>query len=84
MSMENFVAIVETWQLKRKPLAESFSRDGLREFAETHNALTKRMISEIGRQDPEFYSALLELSQHASTLTVGGKFFVNKVDRTNE
>jgi hypothetical protein len=71
------------WAQKRIPLAAPFTRDGMVGFIETHNALSRKMISLFDRKDPEFFSALLELAQNCSTLVSGGKIFVDKVDRTN-
>jgi hypothetical protein len=76
--------VIETWQTKRVPLASAFTRDGLREFSATHNALARRMMSLFDdRRDPEFYSALLELAQQCSTISVKAKFVVEGKDRTN-
>lgn len=83
LPIEDLVSVVELWQMARKPLAEKFSQGGLRAFVETHNAKTRQMISLLGKQDPEFYSALLELTQNASTMVAGGKIIADKIDRTN-
>lgn len=81
--LQELIDIVETWQARRQPLAVAFSQDGMREFIETHNALTRRLIAVTEKKDPEFWSSFLELAQNASTLVSGGKIFVNGQDRTN-
>lgn len=81
--LSEFISVVEAWRDRRQSLAQPFSQDGLRRFIETHNGLTRRMISLLRTNEPEFYSALLELTQNASTMVQGGKIFANKVDRTN-
>ena len=81
--MQEFVGAVEMWVAKRKPLAEAFTMDGMREFVETHNALTRKLISLTGKFDPDFWSGVLELAQNAATMTTGGKLFVNGRDVTN-
>jgi len=81
--LQELVDTVEAWQLRRMSLAAAFTTDGLREFAATHNALTRKLIVVVDRNDPEFWSAFLELCQQAGSMTAGGKFFVEKQDRTN-
>ena len=83
-SVEEIVSLVESWQHRRTELAATFSQDGLRGFAEAHNFITRKLIAALGnKQDPEFWSAWMELGQNASSMIQGGKLFVNKVDRTN-
>jgi hypothetical protein len=82
--IDDVVSVVETWMGERQGLAGHFSKDGLAEFIAVHNARTRQMISLLGKNDPDFYGALLELAQNASTMTAGGKIFVNKMDRTND
>lgn len=83
MRFQEVYDAIEAWQLRRRSLAATFSKDGMREFVETHNAMTRKLISAFGTTDPEFYSSLLELSQNASTMTAGGKLFADKKDVTN-
>ena len=81
--LRELTSVIQTWRERRVGLAGPFNQDGLRRFIETHNALTRRMIRVFDTIDPEFYTALLELTQNASTLVLGGKIVVNKIDRTN-
>ncbi len=76
--------IVETWQARRKPLAEKFTSDGLAEFAETHSALSKLLIAAMDRRDPEFWSAWIELGQQASTIVTKARTIVNHIDRSSD
>jgi len=85
--LDDLIAVIETWQTKRISLATKgenggFTKDGLHEFAETMNALTRKLISLTRQQDPEFWSAWLELGQNASTMTHNAKLVVDKIDRT--
>ena len=71
-----------SWQAKRVPLSENFTRDSLRGFAEAMNYHTRALCRLMESNDPEFYSALMELAQNATTVVTGAKLIVNKIDRT--
>jgi hypothetical protein len=68
--------IVTAWQMQRQTIAARSqgrtSAPNLREFVETMNALTRRLIRVCDNQDPEFYTALFELATNAGTLTTPG------------
>lgn len=68
--------VVGTWQARRIEIGlESQNRTSaasLRKFVEVMNAMTRSLIRELDSQDPEFYSALMELAQNAATLTTPG------------
>jgi len=75
--------LVETWGLQRT-LDREFTTGDLNKFAETMNNRTRQLISLLEMYDPEFYTALFELAQHARTMTTpGAKLFVDGRDRTN-
>jgi BMFP domain-containing protein YqiC len=87
---EDFIRVVETWQFQRH---EVFKREefdsgrnaaSLRQFVETNNRLSRRLISLLDKRDPAFWSALQELAVVAGTIVSGGKTFVNGQDRTSE
>jgi hypothetical protein len=82
-NLESLRDTVITWQSRRVKLAENFTQDSLRGFAEGMNYLTRQLIAAFETDDPDFYSALMELAQNAGTLTSKAKLIVNKVDRTN-
>lgn len=46
-------------------------------------ALARKMISEFGVNDDEFYTGLFELAMHAPTMLQGRKLFADGIDRTN-
>ena len=83
----DLVAIVETWATKRLTITQGWdngaSRSSLEEFVATHNAMTRRLISELGRTDPPFYSALMELANNVETIAAGRKVFIDGADVTN-
>jgi hypothetical protein len=75
--------LVESWQAKRVPLAEEFSKKGMRDFVAYMNHITRQAVAVTGKTDPEFWTAMLEIAQHASTLTTpGAKVIADKQDRT--
>jgi hypothetical protein len=81
--IEDLRAAVETWATMRHQFT-SFTRTDMQRFVETMNYHTRKTISILNSQDPEFWSALMELAQNASTLvTKGAKIFVDGEDRTN-
>lgn len=83
--LDELVTAVETWQVKRVEEAAEFSRSGLQRFCEVMNYHTRRLISVTGKNDPEFWSAMAELSVNAQTLTTpGAKLRANHIDRTQE
>lgn len=88
LDVTDLVAVVETWQIRRLGLAtkgknHGFTQDGLYEFVEVHSALARKLVSLVGRQDPEFWSAWIELGTQASTIVTGAKTIANHIDRTN-
>jgi hypothetical protein len=81
--MQELIELVETWDVLRK-LGRDFTSADLNKFAETMNDRTRQLISIIGVYNPDFYMALCELAQHASSMTTpGAKLFVDGQDRTN-
>jgi hypothetical protein len=64
-------------------LAHKFTQNGLREFVEVQNYLTRSLMALVDTTDPEFWSAWIELGQNASTMAQKGKIIANKIDRTN-
>lgn len=78
------VSLVEMWQRERVRQSEGFNLRGFREFCEVMNKQTRDLISFCDRKDPEFWTALLELAQNASTLTTkGAKVRADHRDVTN-
>ncbi len=84
------VSIVQTWQLKKRTVFRKQAyQDGsnaksLREFVEINNALSRRLISELQTQDPDFYDSLVELAVNASRILERRKTFINGQDVTQE
>lgn len=82
--------IIETWQLqkrqvfKRQPYADGSNAKSLTEFVEIQNRLSRRLVSELGKQDPDFFESMVELALNAQRIIEGGKVFVNGQDRTSE
>lgn len=84
MAMEDVKGIVNSWRFARTFLSQKPTQDGLREFTERMNELTRNLISEFREYDPDFWSGVAELANNAATLTEkGAKLFVNGQDRTN-
>jgi hypothetical protein len=60
--------IVAAWHVKRAALVDAEPRDDearviwLREFATTHNAMTRQLVQELGEQPAEFWTALRDLT----------------------
>jgi hypothetical protein len=86
--IEDLVAVVETWQGMRIPLATKganggFTSDGLYEFIQAHSDRARQLISLTQKKDPEFWSAWIELGQQASTIVAGGKIVADHIDRSN-
>lgn len=79
------VDLIETWQIRREPLAKKggFSQDGLREFVETMNGITRRVMGLVDAKDPAFWSAWMEVGQQASTIAHNAKTIADKIDRSN-
>ena len=71
--------VVDTWHVRRGALLESEPADDggparaawLREFATAHNAMTRRLVEEIGEESPEFWAALRELAGNAPRVIRG-------------
>jgi len=81
--MQAFIDTVETWAVLRKEVRD-FARPDMYRFVERMNANTRKLISHTGKQDPDFWSSLMELSQNACTMTTpGAKIFADGQDRTN-
>lgn len=83
--LTDFIAVLETWAIRRETI---FNEPGMKynsgsnyasmqRFVETQDALTRKMISILGRQDPLFYSAMYELAQNTDRIIKGGKTFIN-------
>lgn len=74
---------MDTWRIRRESVLKEYSyNDGastrsLREFVELQDALTRRMISLLQEQEPEWYTALYELAQNTDKIIRGGKTFIN-------
>lgn len=69
---------------KRQAFDGGANAASLREFVEIQNRLSKRFISEFQVQDPDFYSAIVELAMNAQRMIEKGKLFVNGQDRSSE
>lgn len=81
--LDALVSAVETWQGRRVDLSASWSLDGYRQFCEVMNYHTRTLIRKLGKEDPEFFSALAELAVNAQTLTTrGAKLRANGTDMT--
>ena len=82
--------LIGTWQIrkrevfKKNPFNEGSNASSLREFVEIQNGLSRRLISEFGIQDSDWYESLVELALNAQRMIEGGKVFVNGQDRTSE
>jgi hypothetical protein len=79
--------LIATWRLRRTEIGQKSqnrtSAASLREFVEVMNYQTRMLISHVGEQDPEFWSAVAELATNAATLTTpGAKIFADGQDRT--
>lgn len=75
--------LIETWMLRREGLAKSFSQDSLRGFVEVMNGITRQVMAKVDMNEPDFWSAWIEIGQQASTFSVGAKTIANKIDRSN-
>lgn len=88
--LESFVALVNTWRLqrtevfKRQEYGDGSNASSLREFVDIQTGVCRRMISLVQEQDPDFWSAMFELANHAQTVVKGAKTFVNGQDVTFE
>lgn len=82
-TLGDFVSVVETWQSRRVEESKAFTLRGLRGFCELMNYHTRQLISQTGKQDPDFWSAVAELATNAQTLTANRKLFADGIDRTN-
>lgn len=86
----DLLSIVDTWTarkvdvFKRQPYEDGGNAKSLREFVEYNNALSRRLISELQKQDEEFFASLAELANNCARIVAGGKVFVNKQDVTQE
>lgn len=76
--MPEFIQLIESWEQQRQHTGE-FSRSDLDTWISKMNAHTKLMIAAVGRETPEFWSAVFELAQHASTMTTPGAT-INGID----
>jgi hypothetical protein len=85
---KELVIIVETWMARRHEYASKWeggsNAASLREFVEAHNAMTRRLVSELQSQNPEFWSALYELAGNAETIIRNRKVFIDGQDVTNQ
>lgn len=86
----DFCTIVETWQLqkhavfKRQAYNDGSNAKSLTEFVEIQNRLSRRLVSELQKQDADFFESLVELALNAQRIIEGGKVFVNGQDATRE
>ena len=81
--LHDIVEIVETWRVKRTQYTQFTAKD-MRTFVEVMNYHTRQLISTLGITDPEFYSGLFELANHAQTLaTKKARVIADGIDRTN-
>jgi hypothetical protein len=81
--MKELVDLVETWNVQ-KQLGRDFTTGDMNKFAELMNNRTRHLISLFEINNPEFYTGLFELAQHACSMTTpGSKLFVDGQDQTN-
>lgn len=81
--MKELIDLVETWNVQKK-LSREFTTGDMNKFAELMNNRTRQLISMIQITYPEFYTGLMELANHAISMTTpGAKLFVDGQDRTN-
>jgi hypothetical protein len=82
-TLQALIDTVETWNVLKKTGRE-FNQKDVRTFIETMNAHTRKLINIFEKEDPEFYTGLFELGQHACTMTTpNAKVFVDGIDRTH-
>ena len=83
--LTEFIQIVESWNVVKKVIQDP--KDAaldMRKFVEAHNAHTRRLISAVGRDYPDFWTGVFELAMNAQTLTSPkAKIFADGLDRTN-
>lgn len=83
-TLADLVSVFETWQLRRKEVAEGFHLRGFREFVELMNYETRRAISMAHKEDPDFWTAVAEIANNAALLTTkGAKLRADHSDMTN-
>lgn len=88
--LTELIDVVETWQIQRTALFntpgmkynEGSNYASMQRFVEIQDAMTKRLISVCGKQDPGFYSAMYELAQNTDRIIRGGKTFINGQQQT--
>jgi hypothetical protein len=84
------IDLVETWEIRKRtifqedPYKDGSNATSLRRFVELQNMLSRKLISEFGKQDPDFYESLVELALNAQRIIEKGKIFVNGSDVTSE
>ena len=89
-SMNELRTVIETWisqrtlTFQRQPFNEGANASSLREFVEIQNRLSRRLISILQTENPDFWSAFVELGMNASRIVEGGKILVDKQDRSQE
>lgn len=82
--IDDIRAIVETWNTLKHGIIKTFTQSDSRNFAETMNAQSRKLIAALQMQDPELWDSLCELAKNAAMLTTkGAKLFVDGQDRTN-
>lgn len=79
---QELITVIETWAARRHEFTQ-FTRVAMNDFAAVMNANSRRLVSMLGVQDPEFYSALAELATNAGTLTTrNARLIADGVDVT--
>jgi hypothetical protein len=81
--LEDVTDLILTWQTRRKALARPFKADGLREFVAVMNGITRQVMSRVDTNDPEFWSAWIEIGTQASTFAHNAKTFADHIDRSD-
>ena len=92
MRVEEFVRVVETWQtqkrevFKRQTYSDGANPASLREFVEIQNRLSKRLVSGLEKQDPDFWQSLVELAMNCARMVEpdSPRVYVDGTDRSQE
>lgn len=82
--VKEIIDVVESWNVVKKVIQDENPAIDMRKFVEAHNAHTRRLISAMGRDYPDFWTGMFELAMNAQTLcTPKAKIFADGLDRTN-
>jgi hypothetical protein len=81
--LEDVTDLILTWQNRRLKLAGPFKADGLREFVAVMNGITRQVMSMVDTNDPEFWSAWIEIGTQASTFANNAKTIADHIDRSD-